>query len=169
MKKIALISLVLVLAMGTLGVGYALWSDTLYIEGEVNTGEVDVGFYCDWGVCSDSEPAEKDVSSISKQIISPTLLQITITNAYPSIDYYAQFCIVTQGTIPVHFGNWIINRGTMPADATILVTPNLYGVQKEPNMHTECSLHVHLGNDATMLATYTFTIEITAGQWNEYP
>ena len=34
----------LVLALGTLGIGYAMWSDTVYIEGTVYTGEVEVGW-----------------------------------------------------------------------------------------------------------------------------
>jgi hypothetical protein len=42
MKKIGLISLALVLALGTLGVGYAHWTDTVFIEGTVCTGSVDL-------------------------------------------------------------------------------------------------------------------------------
>lgn len=42
MRKIGLLCLALVLALGTLGVGYAAWSDTIYIEGTVNTGSVDI-------------------------------------------------------------------------------------------------------------------------------
>jgi len=44
MKKIGLICLALVMALGGLGVGYAMWSDTLTITGNVNTGEVVVEF-----------------------------------------------------------------------------------------------------------------------------
>jgi hypothetical protein len=43
-KKIGIICLTLVLALGSLGIGYAHWSDTLYIEGTVETGQVLVGF-----------------------------------------------------------------------------------------------------------------------------
>ena len=43
MKKIALIVLALVLALGAAGIGFAKWSETLHIEGTVSTGEVDVG------------------------------------------------------------------------------------------------------------------------------
>jgi hypothetical protein len=43
-KKIALVSLALVLALGGLGVGYAMWADTLYIKGNVSTGYADVDF-----------------------------------------------------------------------------------------------------------------------------
>lgn len=40
MKKIGLLCLALVLALGTLGVGYAAWIDTIYIEGTVTTGSL---------------------------------------------------------------------------------------------------------------------------------
>jgi hypothetical protein len=43
MRKIGLLALALVLALGALGVGYAHWTDTVFIEGQVCTGEVDVG------------------------------------------------------------------------------------------------------------------------------
>ena len=42
MKKIGLLCLVLIFALGSLGIGYAAWTDTLYIEGTVNTGDVDL-------------------------------------------------------------------------------------------------------------------------------
>jgi hypothetical protein len=42
MKKIGLLILSLVFALGAVGVGYAMWYDTVYIDGEVNTGCVDL-------------------------------------------------------------------------------------------------------------------------------
>lgn len=42
MKKIGLICLALVLALGAFGVGYALWWDAVIIEGNVQTGIVNV-------------------------------------------------------------------------------------------------------------------------------
>jgi len=42
MRKIGLLALALVLALGALGVGYAAWTDTVTIEGTVNTGTVDI-------------------------------------------------------------------------------------------------------------------------------
>lgn len=42
MKKIGLLSLALVLALGTLGIAYAAWTDTITVEGTVNTGDVDL-------------------------------------------------------------------------------------------------------------------------------
>ena len=42
MKKIGFLVLAIVLAIGSLGIGYAAWTDTLYINGTVNTGEVNI-------------------------------------------------------------------------------------------------------------------------------
>lgn len=42
MKKIGLLCLALVLALGALGVGYAMWWDEVTIEGTVNTGNVEI-------------------------------------------------------------------------------------------------------------------------------
>jgi len=43
-KKIGMIVMTLVVALGVLGVGYALWDKELYIDGTVNTGEVNAVF-----------------------------------------------------------------------------------------------------------------------------
>jgi len=43
MKKIGLLLLALVIALGALGVGYAKWTDTVTINGTVNTGTLKIG------------------------------------------------------------------------------------------------------------------------------
>jgi predicted ribosomally synthesized peptide with SipW-like signal peptide len=42
MKKISMIMLALVVALGGLGIGYAAWTDTVTVTGTVNTGDVDL-------------------------------------------------------------------------------------------------------------------------------
>jgi hypothetical protein len=42
MRKIGILCLILVIALGSLGVAYARWSDTVLISGTVNTGNVDI-------------------------------------------------------------------------------------------------------------------------------
>jgi hypothetical protein len=49
MKKIALLSMVLVLVLGGLGVAYAMWSDTLTLGGTISTDDVCVMFTDDFG------------------------------------------------------------------------------------------------------------------------
>jgi hypothetical protein len=42
MKKIGLLLMAIVLSIGALGVGYAAWTDQIFINGTVNTGEVNI-------------------------------------------------------------------------------------------------------------------------------
>lgn len=44
MKKIGLLALAIVLSLGLVGAGFAYWNETLTIEGEAETGELDVVF-----------------------------------------------------------------------------------------------------------------------------
>ena len=48
MKKFGLLCVALVLVIGTLGIGYAAWTDTIFVNGTVNTGEVCADFTCPW-------------------------------------------------------------------------------------------------------------------------
>jgi hypothetical protein len=62
MKKIGLISLALVLTLGALGVGYAAWTDTIYINGSVSTGSL----------CMEFEPGGvKEASDCDESINNP--------------------------------------------------------------------------------------------------
>lgn len=46
MKKIGLICLAVVLAMGALGIGYAVWTDEVTVSGDITTGEVCIDILC---------------------------------------------------------------------------------------------------------------------------
>ena len=122
MKKIGLLLLALVLALGTLGVGYAMWSDTLTITGNVNTGEVWVEFTSQYDNdnAGQDDPKEagywdgatagniqwhglrydKDVASTTSTY-SETSAQILITNGYPSYWGSVVWDITNKGSIPV--------------------------------------------------------------------
>ena len=56
MKKIGLLALALVLALGTLGVGYAMWFEDLIIDGTVYTGDLDA----DWSIETFGDDETKD-------------------------------------------------------------------------------------------------------------
>jgi len=112
----------LVLAMGTLGVGYAMWSDTITIKQTVETGNVEVGVF---GVAPDPTEAElKDVASVNvthgtykfDKLVSPVpgtalikagthkfyeSVTVDISNYYPSLHVLEDFYIGSVGTIPV--------------------------------------------------------------------
>jgi hypothetical protein len=42
LKRIGVLALALVIALGALGVAYAAWTDSVYIQGTVNTGTLDI-------------------------------------------------------------------------------------------------------------------------------
>ena len=96
MKKAMGMFAALALAMAMTGVAYAHWSQIIYIEGTVETGEVCVG----WSYCDnyDEEYLGKDVGSVAVRLedvkgthngdnIYETLV-IELNNVYPC--YYAE-------------------------------------------------------------------------------
>jgi hypothetical protein len=118
-KKLGFLLLVLVFAFGALGVGYAHWSQTLYIEGKVESGTFMTGF--GEAYCVDEEedlPDPKDVGTCVAELDPDSFLAfketplgpkpfyekiiVTIDNAYPSYWAHVVFTIGNLGTIPAH-------------------------------------------------------------------
>jgi hypothetical protein len=115
MKKIGLLVLAVVFAVGALGVGYAHWSQTLYVDGSVTTGTYLVGFETcstdDGGTTLDplTDPA-KDVGSTEAELLDLVgdhggidifeTLSITLDNVYPGYKSRVDFDIGNGGTVP---------------------------------------------------------------------
>jgi len=117
MKRIGLLCLALVLALGTIGVGYAMWSDQVVIEGTVDTASLTMGFQ-ELNVWEDPEVEGKDVGSISGYLdvekgshwvedpsgghFVPIYDQavISVNNAYPCYWGHITFIVANGGTIP---------------------------------------------------------------------
>jgi hypothetical protein len=134
MKKMGLIGLALVLALGALGVGYALWSQQLTITGSTTTGSLSAGFgeiqYNDMyedppgsGFFVPGEVEGKDVASISHTVSewftdpitnksAPTRLSIAITDAYPCYWAAITFRVKNLGTVPIMIYQIIISDPT---------------------------------------------------------
>ncbi|HUW44667.1 MAG TPA: hypothetical protein VMW50_02615 [Dehalococcoidia bacterium] len=128
MKKIGLLCLALVLALGAMGVGYSLWSDSLYVDGSIETGSLCwewTGTYTndpgppnsviDWTCRPGFEgpplyfwPTGKDVGYTDAVVIDSHTIELTMVNVYPcyfvAVSVYARNC----GTIPLHFERVII-------------------------------------------------------------
>jgi len=130
MKKIGLLCLALVLALGALGVGYASWTDQITINGSVSTGEVCLcieevgalatftsdpcdtgikdanGLYssCDGGipVFSNLQPDEpKDVACTDVIWVDCDTLEVVVTNGYPYYAAAVDLSVCNCGTVPV--------------------------------------------------------------------
>jgi hypothetical protein len=171
MKKTGMLFLALVLALGSLGVGYALWEKSVYIDAVVNTGEVDA--IMSEGNCYDSEPTNKDYSSIacSLNTTDNQRLDVTLTDAYPSVNYTCEFDITNTGTVPIIVQS-VTGLPTPPwAEIYFSKRPgggSFVGTQIDPGWSENGTMMVHLNNNAEELTTYKFSVAIQCVQWNEY-
>ena len=197
MKKIGLLCLALVLALGTMGIGYALWYDDLYITGQVDTGSI--GAYWTCHDSGDSEPVDKNFSSVACSVgqteVTDDTITITITNAYPCIDYWVIADIHASGSLPIHVCDLQLDMTSLPARTTwgtfdcdtsgnpILdegeYTAVSYPIQIHPtgqvNLVKYIGFWVHFDNDLlqdtsvsdTTTFEYTFTGKLYYQQWNE--
>ena len=166
MKKIGLICLTLVLALGAMGVGYALWFDTLYLDGTVETGEVDTAIV---SIASDDvgiDPGyNKDVASTVVAIVDSKTATVTITDGYPSYSNWIHFTTHIQGTVPVRLQaiNIVNPNPCITVDAWDGI-----GEQRHPGENADNTLFFHVEQCAEQGATYTFTVEFFYVQYNEY-
>ena len=170
MKKIGLLCLALVLALGSLGMAGALWSDWLYIDGYVYTGDIGA----EWSIEAFYDNEGKDFSGIDAWLVDPGYMIIDIYNAYPSVTYTVEWNIECTGSIPIHFDTpWIDTD--LPAGATFAFTDmagapiNWYGYQMHPGDVLFGLLTIHLENDAAQDWGYYFWIDLQYGQYNEFP
>jgi len=127
MKRIGLLALALVLALGALGVGYAAWTDTITITGTVNTGSVDlqvvnysgtwvykvvenkdypdeIWVYHGWATVPFAPPAGAIEPAVAYAVALPDgedAVVVTFSNAFPLEALTADILVHYDGTIPV--------------------------------------------------------------------
>lgn len=165
-----LLFLALVIALGGIGVGYAMWDKTLFIDGTVNTGEVNAEFTAASGNDTGIDPGyDKDVANCTVVIDAKDSqkLHITINNGYPCYTCVITYTITNTGTIPV-----MVQALTVPnpiPQVTVTWTPGIaVGDQIDPGDSRTGTISIHVEQIAGELATYTFDAEIYLVQWNEY-
>jgi hypothetical protein len=134
MKKIGLLAMVLVFALGGLGVGYAHWSETLEIQGDISTGDINPYFTClssndtnDWdpdeggywdGSTWMGDRRAKNIGSIcaSGGGDDQSALDIEVLNAYPCYYGSVLYCIRNSGTVPVNIVGITLTHLSGPND-----------------------------------------------------
>jgi len=145
-----------------LGVGYALWFDVLYIEGTVETGELDA----DWIITGYEDTESKDWVSWIEAYVDGKTLYVTINNAYPDVWYYVYFDIYNSGTIPLHvcgFNYDISNVGP----GVGLYYWDADPLQVHPGDSASAGIAIYLDNNTVQNSTHTFTFEYVNVQYNE--
>jgi hypothetical protein len=125
MKKIGLLCLALVLALGTLGVGYAMWSDEVIIEGTVDTATLRLGIikaeadlYQDKDVATVElsfegaiAPWECEVPPGAEDFAYEKLV-VTLNNTFPCLTVDIAFYVGSAGSIPIHITGFTMTDPT---------------------------------------------------------
>ena len=159
MKKIGLICLALVLALGTLGAAFALWSDTLFLEGTVGTGNIGL----EWSQGDPYDNEEKDISHAECTILGNTLF-IDIYNADPCVTYTIPIDLHGTGSVPVHTSWTVIPGNCNPSWITM---PNWGDLQIHQGEDLFGDVVVHLDNTAEQGTLYSFSVVLDYWQYNE--
>jgi hypothetical protein len=172
-KSIVVVVALALLALASLGVGYGLWSKTLFINGVVQTGNVDAELSLEavW----DNEEI-KDVGNCWATLENSTAngqansLYIGVENAYPSYECWVEFDVHSTGSIPVHIyrPDWL----DLPPENEV----NVYVIEDmcyvdDTQLHQSdrafCVIYIHVKQEAMQNAEYVFYGEIEARQFNE--
>jgi len=164
-RAVALAVVVLVVALASLGLAHALWAKTLTIEGNVDPGYTNADFIA---ASTDDPPGtidpgyDKDVASCEATVVNTDLVEVVITNAYPS--YTCTF------TTTIHNGGTLPERREplefyVPPVLTVTDLNDLTGVVLDPGQQDVEEFSVHLEQEAEQGAIYYFTIKKPFSLW----
>ncbi|MDO8125505.1 MAG: hypothetical protein Q6364_14150 [Candidatus Hermodarchaeota archaeon] len=176
--KMTSVAALLLVALMAVGVSYALWSKTLYIDGTVETGDLNAEFDLtvwswealdEFGVPIDPPSKVEDIIVNVYYGADNQEIYVEIEELYPCIYIHIYFDLINPGTVP-----WIVNNfiQTVPDfPGTVTFSPiGLIGTQLDPgDPPIPMGIVVHLDNTADEIAQYGFSAEIEVVQWNEYP
>ena len=164
MKKIGLIALIVVLALGIIGVGYAAWTQSLQVNGTVNPGTFNVKIV---GSAATTPATYSTVTYGSTAGVNDgnnAPLSVTIDYAVPGT-YLIPLKITNNSTIPVAIAYAGISN-TLPAGSAVTGGPIATTLAAGAN-DSGTTLTVTLPDTMVKTGgTYTFTVPISVTQGN---
>jgi len=169
----------LVICLSAVGTGYAHWTKSLYAEGVVNTGDVDIEFTD----CTSSDPpgtidmgCDKDVGWAECQLVDSDgdgdadVAEITIHNAYPGYQCLLNITVHCNGSIPVHITDTSLVHNSDPLAVALegfWTDTNMICTQLHYCDSISASFWLYVSQEAAQNEIYTFLIQIEATQYNE--
>jgi hypothetical protein len=164
MKKLGLIILVAVMALGALGAAYAAWSQNLNVAATVNAGNLAAVY----GGNNVTNVTSDSYSFYSTTGTGTDTLTIAITNAYPGATYTIPFVVNNTGSIPigsVTTGTWANTTGSpYENDVTVTAWATPAGPIAIGGFATGGSITFTVADSAVMNGHYTLTASFVAKQ-----
>jgi len=173
---------IVLLALASLGVGYGLWSKILYVNGTVETGNVNA----EWTFVGCFDIEDKDVGITDGWIDTGDrqILHFLIENGYPSYIGDCEVEFTYLGSIPVlveairfipgaELTGCVVDQdpftGSFIAYCDQLTVEWVDGlcVQLHEGSKLASSLRVHVEQEAEQSTQYPFSIEVQLNQWND--
>jgi hypothetical protein len=176
--KIGAIFLISVLALAGIGVGYAAWTETINIQGTINTGSVDWHFIDYSGtwvyknltndecVVSDTPLEGADLYlvawSFAEEGDDDHHLVVEFSNIFPCIDFEADATLEYTGTVPGKIYQLYWNdfwpedaNETLLDDVTTIEITLIYpdGNTEELSLSDLCGLQLHQGYKLQVVMT----------------
>jgi len=186
-KKLTAIFAIMMIALCLVGISYALWEKSVYVDTYVNTGNLDVVFS---GVTNMDPPGppisydpkdgthrwDKDVGWTNVTGIGEEVINVTLHNVYPCYYNDLEVEINNTGNVPVIIQNYtvipdgfVVASGNGHNDGPLWIDwANGKGSQLDHFDVAASSFKIHVEQCATPGATYTFTVKLCVVQWNDY-
>ena len=163
MKKIGLLCLVILLALGSVGAAYASWYKILYMDLTVNTGTIDA-YWTTGDSWTDGDPKAASYINCWVDPDDNQVLIVEVWNAFPCVHYYQNIDFHYTGTVPAHVCDWVVPD--LPYCMT-LDLPDWPCTQVHEGGYLEGRIHIHFCQETAQGANYSFAIELPLVQYNK--
>jgi hypothetical protein len=166
-QRLGVLLLAVLLALGGLGIGYAHWTDSLYIAGTATIGENDPGFTGDYEFSQHPEDPDIDddcdcTCTFTDSDGDYDTVEATIINVDTFCVYRLWATIKNNGTVPMRIDSIQI---TYDSPVMIAEEEPLVNTVLDPGDEAKLKLSIAIG--AAMADTYTFSVKITSCLWNQ--
>jgi len=161
LNRIGVLAMALLLALGAMGTAYGAWSDEIYIQTTISTGDVSSGLTC--GTCwEEPDTADTDIDCTDGSMT----LNIDIDDALQSVDYYCNFIVSNTGSLPIKIKT--MNLTDSYTGVTAVITDDLEeGDVIEPGTSATGKVHIHLTSDKQVDEDLAFILSVSVERWNE--
>ena len=161
--KLAAIFATVIIALVIVGFAYGNWSETLTIEGNITTGELDVEFKNI--SCSCSEEMTCTATGVDTDGDGDfDKIEVTVSNGYPGGQCNVTFDVHNCGTIPAKIKDISITGNTAQVATTL--TGLSEGEIIDVGGIKSCKLTLEVTDQAEEVTPYSVTVTIDVVQFN---